>query len=211
MRKCQGLFVLGQDMATRLILVRHGETLWNAQKRYCGSTDIGLSAKGKKQARRLKEKLNGVSIHKIYTSGRKRAIQTAKIIFQGAKINNMPDLNEMHFGIFEGLTYREIMKKYPKIYSAWLEKPLCVTIPESESLASFRKRVTRALKKIVSVNKNKTVAVVCHGGPISAFVTVILKINDFWKYIPHSASISIIEYRNGSLKIKTLNDITHLN
>jgi len=198
-------------MATRLILVRHGETLWNTQKRYCGSTDIGLSAKGKKQARRLKEKLSGINVHKIYTSGKKRAIQTAKIIFQGAKINNMPDLNEMHFGIFEGLTYREIMKRYPKIYNAWLEKPLCVTIPKSESLSSFRKRVTRALKRIISVNKNKTIAVVCHGGPISVFVTVILKTNDFWKHIPHSASISIVEYRNGSLKIKALNDITHLN
>ena len=198
-------------MATRLILVRHGETLWNAQKRYCGSTDIGLSAKGKKQARRLKEKLNGMSIHKIYTSCRKRAIQTAKIIFQGAKINNMPDLNEMHFGIFEGLTYREIMKRYPGIYSAWLKRPFCVVIPMSESLIRFRKRVIMALKKIIFVNKNKTVAVVCHGGPISVFVAVILKTNDFWKYIPHSASISIVEYRNGSLEIKALNDITHLN
>lgn len=194
-----------------MILVRHGETLWNAQKRYCGSTDIGLSAKGKKQARRLKEKLNGMSIHKIYTSGRKRAIQTAKIIFQGAKINNMPDLNEMHFGIFEGLTYREIMKRHPGIYSAWLKRPFCVVIPRSESSGSFKKRVIRALKKIIFVNKNKTVAVVCHGGPISVFVAVILKTNDFWKYIPHSASISIIEHRNGSLKIKALNDITHLN
>ena len=196
---------------TRLILIRHGETLWNAKKRYCGSINIGLSAKGKKQAGRLRGRLSGMNIHKIYTSDRRRAIQTAKIIFQDAKINKIPDLKEMNFGIFEGLTYREIIKKYPKIYSAWLKRPFCVVIPRSESLISFRKRVTRALKKIIFVNKNKTVAVVCHGGPISAFVTVILKTNDFWKYIPHSASIGIAEYKNGSLKIKALNDITHLN
>jgi len=198
-------------MVTKLILIRHGETLWNAQKRYCGSTDIGLSAKGRKQARSLRKRLSGMDIHKIYASGRKRAVQTAEIVFKGAKIDNMPDLKEMHFGIFEGLTYREIMKKYPKIYSAWLEKPLCVTIPESESLASFRKRVTRALKKIISVNKNKTIAVVCHGGAISAFITAVSKTNDFWKNIPRSASVSIVEHNKGCLKIKKLNDITHLN
>jgi len=198
-------------MVTKLILIRHGETLWNAQKRYCGSTDIGINAKGKKQARSLRERLSVMDIHKIYTSGGKRAVQTAQIAFKGAKIDNIPDLKEIHFGIFEGLTYREIMKKYPNIYNAWLKKPLHVTIPESESLDSFRKRVTKALKKIIAVNKNKTIAVVCHGGSISVFVTAILKTDNFWKYIPRSASISIVEHNNGRLKIKALNDITHLN
>jgi broad specificity phosphatase PhoE len=197
-------------MPTKLILIRHGETLWNAKKRYCGFKNIGLSAKGTKQAICLREKFNDIDIHKVYASDRKRAIQTAKIIFAGTKINKIPDLKEMHFGIFEGLNYREIMKKYPKIYGPWLKRPFGVVIPKGESLISFRKRVSQALKKIISANKNKTIAVVCHGGSISAFITGILKSNDFWKHIPHAASINIIEEKNNSLKVKVFNDIAHL-
>ncbi len=197
-------------MPTKLILIRHGETLWNLKKRYCGFRDIGLSAKGKKQAICLKKRLNSCDIYRVYASDRKRAIQTAKIIFAGIKIHKIPNLKEMHFGIFEGLNYREIMKKYPKIYNAWLRRPFGVVIPKGESSISFRKRVTQALKKIISANKNKTIAVVCHGGSISTFITGILKSNDFWKHIPHAASINIIEEKNNSLKVKVFNDTTHL-
>ena len=197
-------------MPTKLILIRHGETPWNAEKRYCGFKDIGISAKGRKQAIHLKKRLNGYDIYGVYSSDKKRAIQTAKIIFTGMQIKKIADLKEMHFGVFEGLTYREIMKKYPKIYSAWLKNPFTAVIPEGESLISFRKRVSRALKKIISTNKNKTIVVVCHGGSISAFITGVLKSNDFWKYIPHAVSISIIEEKNNTLKLRVFDDIAHL-
>ena len=197
-------------MATKLILIRHGVTGWNLEKRYCGFKDIILSKQGKKQAEKLRQRLNREKIHKIYSSDKKRAIQTAKITFKGMKVERVADLREMHFGCFEGLTHREIIKKHSRIYKKWLDDPFSIAIPKGEKLSAFKKRVVSTFKKIISSNRNKTIAVVCHGGSISIFMTSILKTKDFWKNIPASGSLSIIEYKNGKPKIRIFNDASHL-
>lgn len=197
-------------MATKLILIRHGQTTWNSKKRYSGFIDIGLSKKGRIQAAQLCKRLKKETIHKIYASDRKRAIQTANIAFKGAKIERIPDLREVHFGIFEGLTYKEIMKKHPVIYKKWLKDPFSVTIPKGEDLNKFRKRIMNAIKKIISANKNKTVVVISHGGTISIFINNILRSKEFWGQMPASASLSIVECKNGKAKIRLFNDVTHL-
>ncbi len=189
-------------MATKLILIRHGQTEWNLNKKYCGLFDIKLNAKGKMQAECLRKRLKKENVHKVYSSDRKRAIETAKIIFKELEIEKMPDLREMHFGCFEGLTYREIMQKYPKVYKKWLTRPFAAAIPQGESLGDFKKRIVNAFKKIVSSCPQKTVAVVCHGGVIAIFLTHILKTKDFFKLIPACASLSILEYKNGKPKLK---------
>ncbi|MDD2688800.1 MAG: histidine phosphatase family protein [Candidatus Omnitrophica bacterium] len=198
-------------MPTKLILIRHGQTAWNLQKRYCGLKDIGLSYKGKKQVLALRNRLAGEKIHKIYSSDKKRTIQTAKIIFQGSSVEKITDLREMNFGCFEGFTHREITKIYPGVYQRWLKDPFSTAVPGGERLINFKKRVVRALKKIIIENKNMTTAVVCHGGVISIFLTSILKSKDFWGQIPGAASLSIVEFSNGKAEIKLFNDIAHLN
>jgi len=197
-------------MPTKIILIRHGETLWNLRKRYCGFIDASLNNKGKSQAAYLRSKLKGEKVHKVYSSDRKRAIQTAKIIFKDLEIEKIPDLREMHFGVFEGLTHREITKKYPGIYKKWLDEPFSVLIPAAEDLNSFKRRVVSVFKKIILLNHNKTIAVVCHGGTIGMFICNILKTKDFWKYMPSSGSLSIVEYKDGKSKIRLLNDVSHL-
>ena len=122
----------------------------------------------------------------------------------------MQDLREMHFGIFEGLAHDEIARKHPKTYKKWLNDPFGTTIPDGENLNEFKKRVRSAFKKIVLSNRNKTIAIICHGGAISIFITGILKSRDFWKQIPSPASLSIIEYKNGKPKIRLFNDTSHL-
>jgi len=197
-------------MATKLILIRHGSTNWNVKQKYSGFLDIALNDKGRVQARRLRRRLMNQVVHKIYSSDRKRAIQTARIVFKGCTIEKIPDLREMHFGIFEGLTYKQIMKKFPDIYKKWINNPFETVIPSGESLAILNKRVVKAFKKIILRHPNQTVAVVCHGGAISAFINHILKSKDFWKHIPQSASLTILELRNNKFKINLLNDISHL-
>lgn len=197
-------------MATKLILIRHGSTNWNVKQRYCGFVDISLNSKGKIQARRLRRRLENEAVHKVYSSDSKRAIQTAGIIFKGHDIEKIQDLREMHFGIFEGLTYRQIMKKFPGIYKKWIKNPFETVIPSGESLAILKKRVVRTFKKIILRHSNQTVAIVCHGGAISVFINHILKSKDFWAHIPQSASLTVLELRNNKFKINLLNDISHL-
>jgi len=197
-------------MATKLILIRHGQTEWNLKKRYCGFIDIPLNEQGRKQAKLLSARLKRELVDKVYCSDRKRAMQTARIVFKGVKIEEDPALREIHFGIIEGLTHDEALKRYPEVYSRWLKNPYSVTIPGGESMQGFKKRIVKALKKIIAGYKDKTVAVVCHGGAISVFITHILKTKDFWKHISGSASLSVIEYKKNNPMIQLLNDTSHL-
>jgi len=197
-------------MITKLILIRHGQTEWNLLKRYCGFVDLELNKKGKFQAGKLHKKMKSQSIHKVYASDRKRAVQTAGIVFKNQHIEMMPDLREIHFGVFEGLTQDEILEKYPKIYKRWLKDPYSVTIPKGENLLKFKKRVVSAIKKIVKENSGKTVAVVCHGGAISIFINHLLKSKDFWAQIPKSTAMSVVEFEKNKAKVKVFNDVSHL-
>lgn len=197
-------------MPTKLILIRHGRTAWNFQKRYCGAKDIGLDCAGKKEAARLCGRMKKEVVHKIYSSHKKRARQTAEIVFGASGIKNVPGLAEMNFGVFEGLTYAQIFKKYPTVYKKWLKDPFGTVIPGGESLPDFKKRVVGAMEKIVSLNKDKTVAIVCHGGVISIFINHILGSRDFWKHIPRPGSISMVEYKGGKPRVRYFNDIAHL-
>ncbi len=197
-------------MPVKLILIRHGVTNWNLKKRYCGSVDLALNQKGREQARRLSRRLKGEQFDKLYSSDKKRAMQTAKIVFPGRKIQINPALREMHFGCFEGLTYKEAMKRYPEVYQKWITHPFSTVIPRGESLKNFRKRVVRAMKTIVFANRDKTVGMICHGGTIGILISHILKSKGFWQHIPASASITEVEYKIGSAAITRFNDTSHL-
>ena len=93
----------------RLILVRHGETEWNAQRRYQGHSDVPLSALGRRQAARAAERLAALKIDAVYTSDLGRALETAEIIAEqrGLEVCAEPRLRELNFGVFEGLTFDE--------------------------------------------------------------------------------------------------------
>ncbi|MCX5701176.1 MAG: histidine phosphatase family protein [Candidatus Omnitrophica bacterium] len=191
---------------TRLVLIRHGITEWNKQKRYCGYKDINLSSQGKIQAIKLRKSIKKFSFDRIYCSDRKRALQTRAILFGKTKFSRVRDLREIHFGVLEGLTHDQIMKKYPVAYKAWLRDPYKGRIPDAESLSDFKKRVIRVMKEIVRSNLGKTVAVVCHGGVIAMFVSSILKSRKFWKYVVSPASVTIVDYNNRKFKLIKFND-----
>lgn len=199
-------------MSTRVILIRHGETNWSYRKRYCGFSDIELNEKGRQQARELHESFNKEKVNKVYSSDMKRTLQFAEIVFKDVPIKSMADLRELNFGIFEGLTYQDIMEKYPKIYGKWLENPLDFAIPRGESLHSMARRVKKALRSIVSHNRNKTVAIFTHGGPLKVIISDILNLGmqGIWKIEQDLASFSIIDFNEITGTIHLLNDISYL-
>lgn len=197
-------------MPTRLILIRHGQTAWNRKGKYAGFTDVGLNETGRRQARKLRKRFKEEEIHRVFSSDRRRAIETAAIVFKGRRVETEAVLREIHFGRFEGFTHREILKKYPVVYSRWLRDPFSVKVPGGESLTVFRRRVLGGVKKIISRYPGKTIALVSHGGVISALMMHVLKTKNFWRCIPDSASVSVIEFENGKTGIKVFNDVSHL-
>jgi len=198
-------------MPTKVILIRHGHTTWNTKGRYCGLSDIELNTKGKRQARQLRPMMRKQGIDNVYSSDSLRALNFAEIVFKRFQIKRITELREMDFGIFEGLTYNEIMKRYAKIYKRWLEDPFAVVIPNGESLKHLNDRANRALSKIVSGNKNKVIAIVTHAGPIKMVLSSILKTKDIWKLKPDLGSLNIVEFHHNKARIMLLNDTSYFN
>jgi alpha-ribazole phosphatase len=197
-------------MPTKLILIRHGETDWNAESRYLGHSDIGLNSKGLKQAGLLAKRLNKEIIHKVYASDSKRALSFAKKVFSGLCIEKMAQLKEINFGILEGETYDEVLRQNPRIYNKWLNEPFNAPAPGCETLNDFRARVRKIFRKLLLLNKNKTFAIVTHAGPIRVIINDILKVKNFWQTMPDLASLSIIEIKSNRPRVILFNDTTHL-
>ena len=101
-------------MAIKLILIRHGESEGNVQRRFSGFQDVNLTEKGIWQAERLAYRLKELPVDVVYSSDLKRAKHTAEIVFGSRGIDIIPNSNlrEMNFGVWEGYTFEEVMSKY---------------------------------------------------------------------------------------------------
>lgn len=193
-------------MQTRLILIRHGETEYNRKKRYSGSTDIAINSVGIRQSKAVVDKLKREHIDVIYSSNKLRAKQSAKIMFPGKRIILSSKLAEIDFGVFEGLTRDQMISLYPKVFASWIKHPYKARIPKAETLLQLCKRISAEINKIVRNSNGKNIAIVFHGAAISVFINYILHKRDFWKFLPSSASLSIVEYDKNRKKLVMFNN-----
>lgn len=164
----------------RLWLVRHGLTEWNTQQRFCGHSDIPLSARGRAQARWLARRLEKEAISTIYTSDLVRARETASIIASqrtpALQLKVSAAWREMNFGAWEGLTYTEIAEQF-KDHLGFFTDPEHFSPPDGESLAHILQRVQAELETISSSDNMPTegdVVIVSHGGPLRVLLCSIL-------------------------------------
>ena len=151
---------------TRLCLVRHGETEWNAERRIQGQIDIGLNANGLQQAAAAGRWLRGAGISAIYSSDLQRAWATAAKIGAalGLTPQAAPELRERRYGIFEGLTYDEAQAKYPAGYAAFEARDPDYDFETGESLQAMFARVTGKLQALAAAHPGENIVVVLHGG-----------------------------------------------
>lgn len=202
-------------MGCRLFLVRHGETDWNTNLRFQGQSDIGLTELGRAQAIKLGRTLAAENISAIYSSDLSRAVDTAKIIAGGHDLNivKMPELREINFGVWEGLTGEEIRKQYGALYEKWRNNTTEVTIPQGESLAAVAGRTVGAIRRLVDRHNNESVIVVTHGGVIRCIVADVLRmdLNHFWRLRFDNTSVSVVDFLDrGRETVVQLNNCTHL-
>lgn len=200
---------------TRLILIRHGETEWNKSLRFQGHRDIPLSDTGREQARKIAHRLSCEKIDAAYASDLSRALETAQAIAEHHKleVNVVPELKEINFGYWEGLTHKEIDSKYPEAMAQWLSNPQDTKIPGGESMNDVAERCRVGISGILADNPNKDVLVAAHGGVLRIVVAQALglKLNDYWKFRLDNVSLNIIDYyENGRAIVNVLNDTSHL-
>jgi probable phosphoglycerate mutase len=151
---------------TTLLLIRHGETAWNAEHRIQGHLDIPLSTSGFRQAQRLAERLAGEAIAAVYSSELARAWFTALPLAErlGVEVSAEPRLRERSFGIFEGLTLDEVAHRHPQEFAQWRGRDPDWQLEGGESGRQLIDRVLAALQDIVARHRGSTIAVVSHGG-----------------------------------------------
>ena len=185
---------------TRIVIVRHGETDWNRDRRVQGHADTPLNEAGRAQARALAAELDDVDV--IYASDLARARETAEILARGREVRLDPRLRERGFGTWEGLTSEEIEVRFPEAHARWAAGE-GFGDETAEPYDIVRERVASFLEDVVRDHPDETVLVVAHGG--SARVAYALASGlDYVRdhaSIPPLANCEVVRYavRDGKL------------
>ncbi|MCP5287208.1 MAG: histidine phosphatase family protein [Burkholderiaceae bacterium] len=200
--------------ATRVLLVRHGETDWNTQTRLQGHTDIPLNARGREQARRVGQALAGIRLDAVYSSDLQRAFDTARAMADatGAPLHAEPALRERQFGCFEGLTYAEVEARWPEPARRWRLRDPAFGPDGGETLAAFHARCLAVAERLVARHAGGHIALVAHGGVLDslyrAATRVALDAPRSWRMA--NASLNRLLHGSSGFVLVGWDDDTHL-
>ncbi|EGK08426.1 phosphoglycerate mutase [Desmospora sp. 8437] len=180
-----------------LVWLRHGETRFNREQRYCGWSDPPLNRVGREQAEQAAEALSGLRVQRIWTSDLLRCRQTAEPFpkrFPGVEVEPTSHLRELSFGEWEGWTYDEIRSRAPERLHRWLSDPHRVSPPGGETLSGMESRLQRWLDQTTRELVPGDVGMaVSHGGPIRWFISRHIEGEPgmFWdRSIPHGGILA---------------------
>lgn len=199
---------------TDIILIRHGETLWNRERRMQGQTDTVLSDTGRAQAAALGERLAATPLAALYSSDLMRARDTAHAIAQRTGHDIVVDarLRERRFGIFEGLTHAEMSARHPDEWQRFQSRDPDYVIPGGECAREFHTRSLACLTEIAERHEGGHVVVVTHGLVLDALYRVAHGMTlDTPRPVPLlNASLNGFGYRERMWRMSFWGDVAHL-
>jgi len=198
-----------------IYLTRHGETIWNVDKRTQGVQDIPLSKRGIRQAEALAERLANENISTIYTSNLERAYRTAEII--GNRAGLIPirkeELNEVNFGEWEGLTLKQIKTDYPGMFEKFY-KDFSYAPEHGESLNAVQNRIHSFIRFIKKnhCDRDDRILVVSHTYPVRMLILELMSFSTdlLLDFQLDNTGISIIKLDDNTKRMICLNDVCHL-
>ena len=171
----------------KIYWVRHGKTQENEKNNYYGKLDVRLTPEGVREVKAIQTSFDNCI--NVYTSPAARAIETAGILFSNVYFRADARLLERSMGIFEGMNYKEIGKKYPEACKAWDEDWQNYCIPEGESAKMQYERVVSFIKELEALGEDAVV--VCHAGTIRMAICYMLggDLDMFWKFKVHTGTV----------------------
>jgi broad specificity phosphatase PhoE len=197
---------------TQIILVRHGETEWNAQEIFRGRRDVALNEMGVKQAKQLGGYLKDLQIEAIYSSPLQRALDTAKPIAgpHGLDVLIAPGLTDINYGTWEGLTHQDVQSRYGGLYERWRREPHLVKIPDGETLGAVRERAGKVVAMALSQHPG-TVVLVSHRVVNKVLICSLLGLDDahFWNIRQDLGGITIFAHEDGRFILIKHNDTSY--
>ena len=154
------------QQVTRVLAIRHGETAWNVDMRIQGQLDIPLNETGRWQAHRLALAVAVEGISAVYSSDLLRAFETAQSVARGCgqPIHTDTGLRERGFGVFEGLTFREVEQRWPEQSERWRKRDPAFGPEGGETLRDFNERCVETATRLAAAHPGETIALVAHGG-----------------------------------------------
>ena len=171
------------DKVLKLYIVRHGETEWNVIKRFQGQLNTPLTEKGMEKLRKTGKKLENVLFDEVYTSELGRTVASAEIILnenRGYKnkkreLKKLAELNEVYFGVWQGLTYEEVFLKYPEEADNYFYnvKNYKAENVEAEKLEDALERFLKGINKILDSHESGNILVVTHGTVFEMFMNYV--------------------------------------
>lgn len=202
----------------RIFLMRHGETEWNRNFRYQGSSDVPLNEMGERQARRLAVRMSRIVPARVYASPLSRALRTAEIVMEGnwsdIAIECCEDLREISFGFWEGKTVDEVSALDGETLGRWRASPFSATPRGGESPESIQARSARMADRVLREGKSGDATfVVAHGAILRSFLGALMGICDLnvlWKMRMDNCSVTVVDIWGSRPSLLALNDTHHL-
>lgn len=171
------------DKVLKLYIVRHGATEWNVIKRFQGQLNTPLTEKGIKKLKETGKKLENVLFDEVYTSELGRTVASAEIILnenrgyrnKKRELKKLAELNEVYFGVWQGLTYEEVLLKYPEEGNNYFYdvKNYKAENVEAENLKDALERFLKGINKILNIHKSGNILVVTHGTVFEMFMNYV--------------------------------------
>lgn len=205
-------------MSTTILLIRHGETPWNAERRLQGHIDIPLNDVGLRQAAAVGQALAGEPLAAILSSDLQRACQTAQAVadLHALPVQTDPLLRERCYGAFEGLLYADIAAEYPHEYAQWQSRQIDAVMPsgerQAESFRQFYARANVAIAHWARQYDGQTIAIVAHGGLLECAYreAVGMTLDSPRDFQVRNASVNRFSYADGKLHLVNWGNIEHL-
>ena len=198
---------------TELLLIRHGETEWNAGEIFRGRADVSLNEKGIVQAKLLGDYLKKSRLEAVYSSPLQRAVHTAERIAgpHSLDVRIEPALVDLDFGEWQGMPLTEVKKIYKNLYIKWKVSPEKVKFPGGNSLDDVRNRAIAAVNKIVKKHKG-SVTLVSHRVVNKVLICALLGLDNshFWNIRQETCGISSFSYEEGEFILTRHNDTSFL-
>jgi probable phosphoglycerate mutase len=202
-------------MKTRILLLRHGGTLFSVDDRFAGSSNVNLSDEGRDQATKLGKRLATARIDAAYCSPMQRAIDTAKLALGSRSLIAVErdGLREVDHGHWEGQVHDDVEKKFPDEYAAWIADPFTMAPPGGETGLQVLGRALPALRQIVIDHPKQTVLVVCHKATNRILLCSLLGMD--MRTYRHGieqdlACLNVLEFDGPwSGRVDLMNDISH--
>lgn len=198
----------------RLILVRHGQTEWNAGGRYQGQSNVALSETGRKQAISLAEHFPVNALDAIYASDLDRAKETAECVGQklGVAVRMESAFRELSFGDWEGLTYQEISSRWPEEADKLFTAPDELVISNGETFQELQKRALDKIHLLYEKHIDQTVAIFAHGAINKTILAGLMHIplHYLWSLRQDNTAVNILRLDGRYVLVELINSTSHL-